>query len=106
VDFNPWWRNYLSGSKKQTCIIDPNLTTKFVALAYWSKEWLRNLLLEILIWTKPMPPISLHYDSQVTLSRAYSHIYNGKSRYIGVRHSHIRQLLIDEIITIDFVRFC
>jgi hypothetical protein len=51
-----------------------------------------------------MSPISLHCDSQATLSRAYSHIYNGKSRHIGLRYSYVRQLLTDEVITINFVR--
>jgi hypothetical protein len=75
-------------------------------LASCSKEaeWLRNLLMEIPIWPKPMSPISLHCDSQATLSRAYSHIYNDKSRHIGLRHSYVRQLLTDGVITIDFVR--
>jgi hypothetical protein len=31
-------------------------------------EWLRNLLMEISIWPKPMSPISLHCDSHATLS--------------------------------------
>jgi hypothetical protein len=69
------------GSKKQTHITYSTMTAKFMALAFCSKEaeWLRNLLMEIPIWPKPMSPISLHCDSQATLSRAYSHIYNGKS---------------------------
>ena len=84
------------------------MAAEFIALASCSKEaeWLRNLLIEISIWPKPMPPISLHCDSQATLSRAYSHIYNGKSRHIGLRHSYVRQLLTDGVITIDFVRSC
>jgi hypothetical protein len=94
------------GSKKQTLITDSTMAAEFVALASCSKEaeWLRNLLMEIPIWPKPMSPISLHCDSQATLSRAYSHIYNGKSRHIGLRHSYVRQLLTDGVITIDFVR--
>jgi hypothetical protein len=51
-----------------------------------------------------MSLISLHCDSQATLSRAYSHIYNGKSRHIGLMHSYVRQLLTNGVITIDFVR--
>ena len=82
------------------------MAAEFVALASCSKEaeWLRNLLLEIPIWPKPVPPLSLHCDSEATLSRAYSQIYNGKSRHIGLRHSYVRQLLIDGVITINFVR--
>ena len=80
------------GSKKQTCISDSTMASEFVALASSSKEakWLRNLLLEIPVWPKPVAPVSLRCDSQTTLSRAYSQIYNGKSRHIGLRHSYVR----------------
>jgi hypothetical protein len=46
------------------------MKTEFVALASCSKEaeWLRNLLMKISIWPKPMSPISLHCDSHATLS--------------------------------------
>lgn len=82
------------------------MASEFVALAACSKEaeWLRHLLLEIPLWPKPMPPVSIHCDSQATLSRAYGQIYNGKSRHIGLRHSYVRQLLTDGIITVDYVK--
>ena len=94
------------GSKKQTCITDSTMAAEFVALASCSKEaeWLRNLVLEFPLWPKPMPPVSLHCDSEATLSRAYSQIYNGKSRHIGLRHSCVRQLITDGVITIDYVK--
>ena len=84
------------------------MAAEFVALASCCKEaeWLRNLLIEIPIWPKPMPPVSIHCDSEATLSRAYSQIYNGKFRHIGLRHSYVRQLLTDGVITIDFVKSC
>ena len=96
------------GLKKQTCIADSTMAAEFVALASCCKEveWLRNLLIEIPIWPKPMPLVSIHCDSEATLSRAYSQIYNGKSRHIGLRHSYVRQLLTDGVITIDFVKSC
>ena len=65
-----------------------------------------NLLIEIPIWPKPMSFVSIHCDSGVTLSRAYSQIYNGKFRHIGLRHSYVRQLLTDGVITADFVKSC
>ena len=57
-------------SKKQTCISDSTMATEFVALASSRKEaeWLRNLLLEIPVWPKPMALVSLRCDSQATLS--------------------------------------
>ncbi|XP_077248607.1 uncharacterized protein LOC143888156 [Tasmannia lanceolata] len=93
-------------SKKQTCITTSTMEAEFIALASCCKEaeWLRNLLIEIPIWPKPMPSIYVHCDSHATLSRAYNHVYNGKSRHIGLRHSIIRQLLTDGVVTIDYVR--
>ncbi|GJY21209.1 zinc finger, CCHC-type containing protein [Tanacetum coccineum] len=53
-------------------------------------EWLRNLILEMPLRSKPIAPISTHCDSAATLAKAYSQMYNGKSRHLGVRHSMIR----------------
>ena len=71
------------------------MAAEFIALAAGSKEaeWLRNLLYEILVWQKPMVPVSIHCDSKSTLSKAYSQVHNGKSRHIGLRHSYLRDLI-------------
>jgi len=53
---------------------------------------------------KPMSPLSIHWDSKSILSKVYSHIYNGKSRYIRLRHAYVHQLIKDGVITIDFVQ--
>ena len=93
-------------SKKQTCITHSTMESEFLALAAAGKEaeWLRNLLLDIELWPQPMPAVLLHCDSQATMSRALSKIYNGKSRHIALRHEYIRQLLSDGIITVVYVR--
>lgn len=82
------------------------MVAQFVALAAGSKEaeWLRNLLYEIPIWPKPMAPVSIHCDSQSTLSITYSQVYNGKSRHIGIRHSYVKDLISNRLISIMFVR--
>nr|GEU90771.1 zinc finger, CCHC-type [Tanacetum cinerariifolium] len=67
-------------------------------------EWLKNLLLEIPLWVKPIAPISIRCDSAATLAKAYSQMYNGKSRHLGVRHSMIRKLITNEVVSIEFVR--
>lgn len=79
-----------------------------VALATCSKEveWLRNLMIVIPLWPKPMPLISIHCDSQATLSKTYCQVYIGKSRHIGLRHSYVSQLISDGVLTINFVRSC
>ncbi|KAG8649329.1 hypothetical protein MANES_08G089011v8 [Manihot esculenta] len=94
--------------KKQICITHSTIESEFIALDAASKEakWLRNLLLDIKSWPQLMPAISLHCDSQTTISRAYSKVYNDKSRHISLRHEYIRQLIADETITIIYVKSC
>ncbi|GJX34128.1 zinc finger, CCHC-type containing protein [Tanacetum coccineum] len=67
-------------------------------------EWLRNLILEIPLWSKPIAPISIRCDSAATLAKAYRQMYNEKSRYLGVRHSMIREMITNRVISIEFVR--
>ncbi|GKA02651.1 zinc finger, CCHC-type containing protein [Tanacetum coccineum] len=62
-------------------------------------EWLRNLILEIPLWSKPIAPISIRCDSAATLAKAYSQMYNGKTRHLGVRHNMIRELIMNGVVT-------
>ncbi|GJZ16097.1 hypothetical protein Tco_0551774, partial [Tanacetum coccineum] len=91
---------------KQTCITSSTMESEFVVLAATGKEaeWLRNLIHEILIWPKPIAPISIRCDGAATLAKAYSQMYNDKSRHLGVRHSMIRKLIMNGVISIEFVR--
>ncbi|GJU74605.1 zinc finger, CCHC-type containing protein, partial [Tanacetum coccineum] len=100
------WQAIQRASKKQTCITGSTMESEFVALAAAGKEaeWLKNLLLEIPLWSKPIAPISIRCDSAATLAKAYSQMYNGKSRHLGVRHSMIREMIMNEVIYIEFVR--
>ncbi|GKB17557.1 zinc finger, CCHC-type containing protein, partial [Tanacetum coccineum] len=93
-------------SKKQTCITGSTMESEFMALAAASKEaeWLENLLLEIPLWSKPIAPISIRCDSVATLAKAYIQMYNGMSRHLGIRHSMIRELITNGVISIEFVR--
>nr|GEY97939.1 zinc finger, CCHC-type [Tanacetum cinerariifolium] len=58
-------------SKKQTCSTGSTMESEFVALAAAGKEaeWLKNLLLEIPLWVKPIEPISIRCDSAATLAK-------------------------------------
>nr|GEV28443.1 zinc finger, CCHC-type [Tanacetum cinerariifolium] len=93
-------------SKKQTCITGSTIKSEFVALVVSCKEaeWLKNLLIEIPLWVKPIAPISICCDSAVTLAKACSQMYNRKSRHLGVRHSMIRELIMNGMVSIEFVR--
>nr|GEU57483.1 zinc finger, CCHC-type [Tanacetum cinerariifolium] len=67
-------------------------------------EWLKNLLLEILLWSKPIAPISIRCDGVATLAKAYSQMYNVNSRHLGVKHSMIRERITNGVVSIEFVR--
>ncbi|GKE29016.1 hypothetical protein Tco_1444400, partial [Tanacetum coccineum] len=75
---------------------EANMESEFMVLTVAGKEaeWLRNLMHEIPIWPKPIAPISIRCDSVLTMAKAYSQVYNGKSRHLGVRHSMIRKLIM------------
>jgi hypothetical protein len=62
------------------------------------------MLLDIKLWPQPMSVISLYYDSEATMSRAYSNIYNGKSRHISIQHGYIREFITNGVITIVYVK--
>nr|GFB22933.1 hypothetical protein [Tanacetum cinerariifolium] len=93
-------------SKKQTCITGSTMEFEFIALATTVKEveWLRNLIHEIPIWSKLIASIFIHCDSAATLAKAYSQMYNCKARHLGVRHSMIRELIMNGVISIEFVQ--
>ncbi|GJW36027.1 hypothetical protein Tco_0058947 [Tanacetum coccineum] len=65
-------------SKKQTCITGSTIEFEFLALASASNA--------------------------ATLAMAYRKMYNGKSRHLGVRHSMIRELITNGVVSIKFVR--
>ncbi|GJY06871.1 zinc finger, CCHC-type containing protein [Tanacetum coccineum] len=83
-----------------------NKESEFVALETASKEaeWMRNLIPEIPLSSKPIAPISIRCDSVSTLAKAYSQMYNGKYRHVGVMHSMIRELIMNGVVFIDLVR--
>ena len=68
-------------STKQTCITWCTMEAKFITLEKSSSEakWLRNLLVDIISWTRPTPSVSMHYDSQATITKAKSKIFNWKN---------------------------
>ncbi|GKB29882.1 ty3-gypsy retrotransposon protein, partial [Tanacetum coccineum] len=82
------------------------MKSEFVALAAAGKEaeWLKNLLLEIPLCIKPIAPIPIRCDGAATLAKAYSQMYTGKSRHLGVMHSMIRELITNGVVSIEFVR--
>ena len=82
------------------------MESEFITLDKCSEEaeWLHQFLEDIPLWPKPLAAIYIHCDSQSTIGRAHSNIYNGKSRHICHRHNTIRQLLSTWVIHVDHVK--
>ena len=82
------------------------MESKFIELIKRGEEaeWLRHFLEDIPRWPKLMPPICIHCDSQYAIGRAQNIVYNSKFRHIHRRHNTIRQLLSNEVISLDYVR--
>ena len=92
-------------SSKQTVIVRSTIGFEFIALDKCGEEekWLCCFLEDIPRWPKPVPPICIHSDSQFSIGRAQSSMYNGKSIHIRCRHNTIRQILSTGVISVDYV---
>ena len=51
-----------------------------------------------------MPAISIHCDSQSTISMTQNIMYNSNSRHIRRRHNTIRQLISTGVISVDYIK--
>nr|GEV81582.1 zinc finger, CCHC-type [Tanacetum cinerariifolium] len=61
-------------------------------------ESLRNLIIKIPLWSKPIAPISICCDSAATLANVCSQMYNEKFRNLGVRHNMICELIMNGVV--------
>ena len=53
---------------------------------------------------QPTPSMSMHCNCQAAISITNNKAFNGKNRHIHLRHEVVKQLLEDEIISIDYVK--
>ena len=63
-----------------------------------------NFLSGIPLGMQSTPLVSMHYDCQPAISIVKDKTLNGKNRHIRLRHEVVKQLLKDEIISIDYVK--
>jgi hypothetical protein len=61
-------------------------------------------LTKIQLRIKPTPSIFMHCDCQATIAIAKNKYFNGKNWHIRFRYDVVKQLLEDEIISIDYVK--
>ena len=78
-------------SSKQTCIARSTMESEFITLDKTGEEaeWLQNFLEDIPMWTKPVPAICIHCDSEASIGLERNHMYNSKSRHIRCRHNTV-----------------
>ena len=73
-------------------------------------EFLKNLLCDFPLLNKSIPPIPMHCDSQVAISKITSKNFNEKRRHLRVRHKSIRNLISHGVISLDFcqvrIQYC
>lgn len=48
--------------------------------------------------------MSLHCDSQAAMGVAKSSAYNGKKRHIRIRHEAVRHLILNGVLTMEYIR--
>ncbi|GJY08243.1 retrovirus-related pol polyprotein from transposon TNT 1-94 [Tanacetum coccineum] len=93
-------------SSKQIVIAKSTMESEFIALDKCGEKakWIHQFVENIPRCPKPVMAISIHCDSQSTIGRAHSIMYNGKSRHIRRRYNSMRQLLSTRVISIDYVK--
>ncbi|PHT51894.1 hypothetical protein CQW23_06356 [Capsicum baccatum] len=82
------------------------MESEFIALDKVGEkaEWLQNFLEDIPYWPKPVAPVCIQCDSQATIGRPGSMMYNDKLCHIRWRHNTVREFLSSGIITSDYVK--
>ena len=81
---------FLGSLPSKLALLDRStMEARFIALEKTSfeAEWLRNLLADVPLWTRPTPFVSMRCDSQVAIAKAKNKIFNGKNRHIRLRHN-------------------
>ncbi|KAL0435156.1 UNVERIFIED_CONTAM: Retrovirus-related Pol polyprotein from transposon TNT 1-94 [Sesamum radiatum] len=94
----------ISGQENKVCKLNKSL----YGLKQAPKQWSRSRVAENIVGDMPMwgssVPVSLHCDSQAAIGIAKNYAYNGKRRHIRIRHSAVRELLKNGIISLEYVR--
>ena len=94
-------------SKKQTIISISTIEYELIALDTTCTEakWLRNLLLDMPIMSKPIPAISIQCDCKAVIDLIrQSHTNRKMNRHMQVRYKYIKGLVNKNVVSVNFVR--
>ena len=95
------------GSTRQTIISRSTMEAELIALDTTCNEaeWIKNLISELLLVSKPVPTISIHCDNKAVIELTNQKSINKKmNRHIRLRHKSIRQHKKNNIISLEFVK--
>ena len=93
-------------SVKQTILSRSTFEAELCALDITGleAEWLKGLLEELPLMSKPIPAISVHCDNMATIAKIKSTKYNQKQRrHIQVRIKSVRELVSQLVVVVDYV---
>ena len=93
-------------SCKQTILTKSTMEAELTALdtAGAEAEWLRELLMDLLVVEKPVPAISMNCDNQTVITKVNSSKDNMKStRHVKRRLKTVRKLRNSRVIALDYV---
>lgn len=62
-----------------------------------------NVLVDVSIWDNPVLTIIIYCNNQVAIFKAESKNYNGKVKTVRLKHNHVRSLITDDIVVIQYV---
>ena len=82
------------------------MDSEFIAMSSDGEgvDWLRSMLIDIPLWGKTIPPLTIYSDNQVAIFWASSDYNNGKSRQVLLKHNHVRRLLEKGVISFQYVK--
>ena len=96
------WRSY-----KQTGLTKSTAEAELIALetATSEAEWLRELLMDLPLLEKPVPPILMYCDNQSMLAQVMNTKDNSKSsKHIKRRHKTVRKMRNSGVIGVNYVK--
>ena len=56
------------------------------------------------LWSKPIPPLNIYCDNQDAIFWASSDCYDGNSRQVRLKHNHVRRLVEEGVISLQYLK--
>ena len=93
-----------SSNKKQSCIALSTMKAEFITCSAATQKvvWLRRFLPNLIVTTRAKDPMTIHYDSTMTIVFMKDPKYHGRTKHIDMCNSFIRDLITCK--TLEFMK--